>query len=275
MKMQKQHAPLALAAAVVLLSACQKEMPYTITGTLDLPAEIPYGDTVIAVPSFEDTWVYLFDLDNQMVDSAQIQDNHFYFAGKVDPTDSYFVQLAMQMGQSLLVVEPGDIQVYIDRDDISITGTPSNDCICDIDAAMANLNNDTYAYLAELTDSLRNQGQELSDSITKQLSEDFRATIINVLDSAYQANKDNRGGVYAVLMRHLDAETSDEFEKAIADYPEEVRNNELLQLNLRMMRQYEQMYQQGSGLEGLDPSQFAPVEEGVAVPQQSAPNQNN
>lgn len=268
MKMQKLHAPLALAASVVLLSACHKELPYTITGTLDLPEQIPYGDTVIDVPSFEDSWVYLFDLDNQLIDSTQVQDNHFYFTGEVKPEDSYFVQLAMSVGQSLLVVEPGDIQIYIDKDGLSITGTPSNDCICDIDAAMSNLNSDTYAYLADLTDSLRNEGRELTDSLTLQIAEDFRQTMVSVLDSAYQSNQDNLGAIYAVLMRHMDAETSEAFEQAIAAYPEQVRNNELLQLNLRMMRQYEQMYQADStGLEGLDPSMFAPIEEGMSDPQ--------
>lgn len=246
-------------SSALLLCACQGEKSYTITGTLDLPAQIPYGDTIVDVPSFNDTWVYLIDLDYQKVDSALIEDNSFYFEGKVKQNDAFFVYLVSQLGQSILVVEPGDIEVYINPD-ITVSGTPSNDCMTDLESSLTNLNNDTYTYLADLTDSLSAVGEEVSDEQQMQIAEVYRTTMINLLDSAYEANKDNQGGAYAVLMRLMDAETVDDFETALERYPENIRNSQLIQLTLRQMREYEQM-DQGSGLEDLDPSMFAPAED--------------
>lgn len=246
-------------SSALLLCACQGEKSYTITGTLDLPAQIPYGDTIVDVPSFNDTWVYLIDLDYQKVDSALIEDNGFYFEGKVKQNDAFFVYLVSQLGQSILVVEPGDIEVYINPD-ITVSGTPSNDCMTDLESSLTNLNNDTYTYLADLTDSLSAVGEEVSEEQQQQIAEGYRTTMINLLDSAYEANKDNQGGAYAVLMRLMDAETVDDFETALERYPETIRNSQLIQLTLRQMREYEQM-DQGSGLEDLDPSMFAPAED--------------
>ena len=103
----------ALVISLLALCACKHEKPYTITGTLDLPAQIPYGDTIIDVPSFNDTWVYLLDFDNQLLDSALIADNAFHFEGTVDNRQPYYVQFVSQLGSTLLVIEPGDIEVYI------------------------------------------------------------------------------------------------------------------------------------------------------------------
>lgn len=250
---------LPILSSALLLCACQGEKSYTITGTLDLPTQIPYGDTIVDVPSFNDTWVYLVDLDYQKVDSALIEDNSFSFEGKVKQSEAFFVYLVSQIGQSLLVVEPGDIDVFINPE-ITISGTPSNDCMADLEAALTNLNNDTYTYLADLTDSLSAVGQEVSDEQQMQIAEEYRNTMVNMLDSAYQANKDNQGGAYAVLMRLMDAETVADFEESLQRYPENIRNSQIIQLSLRQMREYEQM-ESGNGLEDLDPSMFAPSEE--------------
>lgn len=260
MKLNNRKAIAAIVAAT-LLCACSNEKTYTITGTLDLPDQIPYGDTIIDVPSLDYTWVYLFDFDNELVDSTQIENNEFKFEGKVKTDDTHFLQLVCQAGSSLIAIEPGDIEVYISPD-ITVTGTPSNDAMTDLDAALANLNNDTYTYLAELTDSLRNVGEELSDSLAKEIADSFRGTMYSILEDSYKSNENNLAGVYAVLMRHSDVTSSEEFEKALADYPEKIRNSELIKLNLRLLRQYEQM-EMGNGLDDLDPSMFAPAEEGM------------
>ena len=152
----------ALVIGLFALCACKREKPYTITGTLDLPAQIPYGDTIIDVPSFDGSWVYLLDFENQLLDSAQIIDNTFHFEGEVDSREPYFVQFVSQIGSTLLVVEPGDIEIFINPD-ITVSGTPSNEAMSDLDAALENLNSETYEYLAKLTDSLRTTGEEVPE----------------------------------------------------------------------------------------------------------------
>lgn len=253
----------------MLLCACNSEKTYTITGTLDLPDHIEMGDTILPVPSLEDEWVYIMDLENEAVDSTQIHDNKFSFSGKVKPDECYFVVLGIgsKLGQSLIAIEPGDIEVYMDQDDITVTGTPSNDCIADLDAAQAKLTTDTYAYFTSINDSLLNLGMVLSDSLAKPIVDEYESKMNALLDSAYNNNQDNLGGVYIVSRRYLDVTSSAELEQALEAYPEKIRNNELIQVTLRMFRQYEEMYQYGSGLEDLDPSMFAPAEE-EGAPQQ-------
>ncbi len=252
---------LASLVCVGILSGCKGERPYTITGTLDLPAQIPYGDTIIDMPDMEGSWVYLLDFDNQLLDSAQIADNSFKFAGEVDKNDSYFVQFVSQIGSTLLVIEPGDIEVYMNPD-ITVSGTPSNDAMSDIDAAVENLNNDTYEYLSQVTDSMRSNGEEISEDLQMQIFEEFRETMNNILDSAYEANEDNQAAAYAVIMRHMDAQSADEFEKAMEKYPKSIQESELVQINLRAMRQYEMMFT--GEQQSFDPSLIG-IEEGDAI----------
>lgn len=248
---------LLLPVALVALSACNGNKPYTINGTLDLPAQIPYGDTVVDVPSFNDTWVYLFDFDYNPIDSALIEDNKFHFEGEVKPDEVYYAQFACQLGQALIAIEPGDIEVYINPD-IIVSGTPSNDCMADIDAALSNLNNDTYARLAQFTDNLHQIDQEPTEGDLKRFSDEFQRAMNAVLDSAYEDNKNNQGAAYAVLMKLVSCNSSKEFEQKIAEYPEKVQQNELIQTSLKMLRQYEQM----ADTSDFEPSLF-PEEDGA------------
>ena len=241
----------ALVIGLFALCACKREKPYTITGTLDLPAQIPYGDTIIDVPSFDGSWVYLLDFENQLLDSAQIIDNTFHFEGEVDSREPYFVQFVSQIGSTLLVVEPGDIEIFINPD-ITVSGTPSNEAMSDLDAALENLNSETYEYLAKLTDSLRTTGEEVPEELQMQIAEQFRESMNHILDSAYQANRHNQAAAYAVIMRHIDVQSADEFEQALANYPKSIRENELVQINLRSLRQYEAMNEDDSLI--FDPS---------------------
>jgi len=250
-----------VSSAVLLLCACNQEKPYTITGTLDLPAQIPYGDTVVDMPSFEESMVYLLDLDQDVVDSVQIIDNHFSFEGKVKQDDAFYAYLITQMAEpSLIVIEPGKIEINI-TSTISVTGSPSNDCMNDLEASLAKLNSDTYLYMQELSDSLDAKGVQLSDEEQYRIAEDYRKAMVNTLETAYEENKDNLGGAYALLMRLMDVQSAAEFENSLEDYPESIRNNQLFQLTIQQLRQYEEMSQYGSGLEDLDPSMFAPAEE--------------
>lgn len=224
--------------SLVGLCACHRDKPYTIIGTLDLPDQIPFGDTIIDVPSFEDTWVYLLDFDNQLIDSAKISQNTFRFEGKVNSGEPYFVQFVSQLGSTLIAIEPGDIDVLINPD-ITVTGTPSNDGMTGMDDALEELNSETYEYLAFLTDSLRNSGEELADDVQMQMAERFRDQTNHILDSIYDANRDNLAAAYAVIMRNIDVQSADEFEQAMKKYPKSIQQNELVQITLRSLRQYE------------------------------------
>jgi len=239
---------LALAAG---LASCNKEKPYTIHGTLDLPDQVPYGDTIIDVPSFEGTWVYLIDFDSTPVDSAEIQDNNFLFEGSVKGDETYYLQFVSQIGNSLVAIEPGNIDINVTLNGILISGTSSNDAMSDADAVMENLNADTYARYSALVDSLQQLGQELSEEQHLRLAQEFQNAMAYQLDSIYQANQSNLGGPYALLLRHMDSESSAEFEEAISAYPEAIRNNQLLQYNLRMLRQYEAMYDTAADSDSL------------------------
>lgn len=229
-----------LASVVALaLCSCNREKPYTINGTLDLPDQIAYGDTMIDIPSFEGTMVYLLNLDNEQVDSAEIVDNSFKMSGMVRPKEPYYMQFVSQLGSSLIAIEPGEIDIEITANEIIVSGTTSNDAMSDVDAIMENLNNDTYAYFAHLTDSLKKEGLEMTYEQQLRMAQEFQNTMDSQLDSAYQENKDNLGGPYAVMMRLVYCESSELYESAISQYPEEIQNNELIQLNLRMLKQYE------------------------------------
>ncbi len=247
----KRYSLFALVISLLALCACNRVKPYTITGTLDLPAQIPYGDTVIDIPSFNDTRVYLLDFENQLLDSALITDNTFHFEGTVDSREPYFVQFVSQLGSTLLVVEPGDIEILINPD-ITVSGTPSNEAMSNLDAELEDLNAQTYEYLAQLTDSIHAAGEEVSDDLQMQIAEQFRADMNRILDSTYQANRNNQAAAYAVIMRHIDVQSADEFEEAMAQYPKSIRENELVQINLRSLRQYEQSLEDDSLI--FDPS---------------------
>lgn len=265
MKLNHHLTLFAAVASLCALCACSGEKPYTITGNIDLPEQIPYGDTLIDVPEFEGTWVYLMDFENQLLDSAQITGNTFKFTGKIKKKDAYFVHFASLFGSSLLVIEPGDIEVFINPD-ITISGTPSNDAMSDIDAALENLNADTYEYLAHLTDSMRAEGKDLPEDEQMKIADEFSTAMNNILDSAYHANRGNQAGAYAVVMRNMYVESADAFEEAMKAYPEEIRNNDLVQTNLRMMRQYEMFQQEEQHT--IDPSLFG-IEEGDAIESES------
>ena len=57
---------------------------------------------------------------------------------------------------------------------------------------------------------------------------------------------------YAAIMRNIDVQSADEFEEAMSKYPKSIQENELVQINLRSLRQYEQTMEDDSLI--FDPS---------------------
>lgn len=244
--------PLAALAAAAICS-CNSEKPYTISGVLNIPTEMPFGDTVIQIPSPEGEWVYLVE-DEDVIDSCQIVDNRFVFTGSVKPSDAYFAQVGCMFFSSLVAVEPGEIKVYTDGMQTTITGTPSNDGINGMMQVLTSLSDEVDVQLNAIADSLGEIGVELAPEHVMDLQEMFDTRSSVILDSVYQANKDNLAGIYAVAIRYGGNSTADEFEEALEDYPKRVRENSFIQELLGALRQREQMMS-GDAYD-FDPSLF-------------------
>jgi len=248
----KKIFPVLLSLILVAIS-CSNEKPYTISGSIELPDSLLVGDSLIATPSMEGWQVYMLNLEGESIDSVQIENNHFAFSGIVDQKDPYFVYLASDLCVGLIVIEPGDIQVVIDTESLTATGTPVNDMMIDIDATLLNLQQDTYAQMAEMTEQY---GESMSDSILMPLYQDYMSQYNHVVDSFYQSTNGGLGAVYCVNILTSHAESSAELQEAIAEYPDEIQNAPLLQARLKYLRGIEAYYQMLDG-ESPDTTSFS------------------
>lgn len=243
----------ALFMLIILMVSCSNEKPYTIHGSIELPDSLMVGDTLMATPSLEGWQVYMLDLDGQTVDSVEIADNQFTFAGEVDKKNPFFVYLASDVCVGLIAIEPGDINVVIDAESLIATGTPVNDLMTDIDAALLNLQQDTYIQMADLTE---NYGETMNDSIMMPLYQNYMSQYNQLVDSFYQASQGGLSAVYCVNILTAHAQSSDELLEAISEYPEEIQNSPLLQARLTYLRGIEAYYQMLDG-EPVDTTSFS------------------
>ena len=234
----------AILLLITLMASCSNEKPYTIQGRVELPDSLLVGDSLMATPSLEGWQVYMLNLDGESIDSVEISDNQFYFEGMVDKTDPYFVYLASDLCVGLIAIEPGDIEVVIDAESLTATGTPVNDMMIDIDATLLNLQQDTYAEMAALT---QEYGEAMPDSLIMPLYQDYMSKYNQVVDSFYQANSKGLAAVYCVNVLTSHAQGSDDLVEAISDYPEEIQNSPLLQSRLAYLRSIESYYQMLEG----------------------------
>lgn len=232
---------------ITFMVSCSNEKPYTISGSIELPDTLLVGDSLMATPSLEGWQVYMLNLDGESVDSVQIEDNKFTFSGIVDKNEPYFVYLASDLCVGLIAIEPGDIQVVIDAESLTATGTPVNDLMIDIDATLLNLQQDTYSQMAELTEAY---GEQMSDSILMPLYQEYMSQYNHVVDSFYEAAGGGLASVYCVNILTAHAQSSAELIEAMADYPEEIQNSPLMQTRLNYLRGIESYYQM---LDGVNP----------------------
>lgn len=257
--MMKRILPLSLLALIAV--SCSNNKPYSINGTIDMPDSLQMGDTLIATPSFEGWKVYMLDLDGTPIDSVEIADNKFAFSGEVDKRYPYFVYLANDICVGLIAVEPGDIQVTIDQASLIACNTPTNDMMTDLDLSIQNLQEDVYTYLADLTE--KNDGEQLPDSVIMPIYMDFMNMTTQLLDSFYTANQGTLGAQYAVNYITSQIQTSDELLEAIEDYPDDIKNSQLIKTRLDYMRQVEAYYKMmEEGMDDVDTTQlmFSPTE---------------
>lgn len=136
-------------------------------------ADNKYSVTAVFSNSDNDgKMVYLMNYDNgATVDSAVVTNKCVHFEGVVDTP--YVARLAMQKGRMQFVVEPGEITI----DTLGVaSGTPSNVAL--------------EAMSAELK-------SVLTDTTLKGAAQ--MEAYLNVLDKAYEANKENPVGYYAFV----------------------------------------------------------------------------
>ena len=225
----------------VMLASCHFERDYAINGTIDYPSQMPYGDTIISIPSLDGQMVYLQDLDGTPFDSCMVEDGHFHFEGKVRTGEEYFAYIFGIYFSSLIAIEPGECEYYAGFDSQYATGTPANDCLTQLQSALTMNENLSRTRIVSVVDSLQNLGEQVSDSLADALLlplyDEFNANQQQIFDELYDENKDNIGSVYVALCRHIEqVESADELEEALSEYPDRVLDNELTQAFLRMMR---------------------------------------
>lgn len=238
---------------IMMLVSCTNEKPYTINGSIELPDSLMVGDTLMATPSLEGWQVYMLNLDGESIDSVQIADNHFTFEGKVNKKDPFFVYLASDICVGLIAIEPGNIDVVIDAESLIATGTPTNDAMTDIDGALLNLQQDTYAQMAELTEQY---GEAMSDSVLMPMYQDYMSQYNQLIDSFYNATDGGLAAVYCVNVLTAHAQSSDELLEAISEYPEEIQNAPLMQTRLSYLRNIEAYYKMLEGSAEQDTTSF-------------------
>lgn len=229
---------------IIMLVSCTNEKPYTISGSIELPDSLLVGDSLIATPSMEGWQVYMLDLDGQTVDSVEISDNKFIFSGNVDKENPFFVYLASDLCVGLIAVEPGNISVVIDSESLSASGTPVNDFMMDLDASLVNLQQDTYTYMAELTEQY---GEMMNDSLLMPLYQDFMSQYTLLVDSFYQVAPDNLSSVYCVNVLTSNAQSSEDLLEAVSEYPEYIQDSPLIQARVKYLRSIESYYQMLNG----------------------------
>lgn len=224
----KSLTSLPVAAFVLLgIASCNQEKPFTINGTLSIPSQIPYGDTIIDIPSPENSMVYLLE-DDEPIDSCEVIDNHFAFSGTVLADDAHFVNVASPYFNTLLVIEPGDITIHADgMEQPVIGGTPSNDGINGLLFALAEVEEKIGTMAIELfsSDETEESESDIDYEALGRLQDQYQQMQHHVMDSVYEANTDNLASIYAAVFRCASVQSAAEFEEALASYPDRVKNH--------------------------------------------------
>lgn len=229
--------PLWAFLALVVCSCSEKS--FTIQGQIEDPDLSSLPDSLldqVEMPDMEGKYVYLLDLDGDFIDSVQVADGKFQFEGKVNVREPYFVYFACDLGIGMLAIEPGTITLSA-GDRVVATGTPLNDTMADIDAAVENMQNDLYAEAEAIAEQY---GNTAADSLLLPVLQKFSTeTFPQLLDSFYQANSSNLAGLYALNVLTAYARSADELETQLSDYPTDIIESELFQKRLEYLRQYE------------------------------------
>lgn len=221
-----------------LLASCSKDNTFVINGSFDIPTSFQYGDTIIERGPIEGS-VYLYDVNEVLIDSVAIADEQFILTGICEPTEPYFAFLVSEFGAGMVVIEPGTIDVVI-NETLTATGTETNDAISDVNALLENISAEMYAEMMPLLSSGSEADQpEDSEALIMPIVNRYMEMANQKVDSVYQQNTDNLLGVYLANMQTSDQETADGLMEALEGYSEYVRNSELIQMRLQYLQQME------------------------------------
>jgi len=212
-------------ATLAVLSSCNREKPYIISGTFDIPDSLNYGDTVIAREPLDGMYVYMLNLDGDPIDSVLVENDTFTFEGTVPAKDSYFAYIACDYSYGIIAIEPGEYSMTIGEEIIAY-GSPTNDAINDIDAKLTEIEQGVYDKLMvamEATD-----GTAPSDSLLMPFYMEFNEKYAALMDSICDANKKNLIGVYAANIMTSSASTVEELEQMLEEFDDYVKNSPLM-----------------------------------------------
>lgn len=230
-------------ATMMLFAACRNERPYTITGEFDIPELLNLGDTIINRPALDGHYVYMLNLDGEILDSCIVAGEKYSFTGSlIKGEEPYFVYIADEYAVGLCVIEPGDIHVMI-SEEVTAVGTPQNDAITEFNDALQSLENDLYEKMrkaAELNPSLP------VDSFMLLNQSQTQAAYDHIVDSVYQADPHSLAAVYVINMKTSQIQLADELQKELDKYDPYIRESQLLQSRMKYLRLLENYYSTSS-----------------------------
>ena len=191
---------LLFAAAAALLSSCAPKNQYIIEGNLA-------GVTGT---------VYFFDEEQQVVDSAAVDNGTFRLKGTVEGPAMYMLSDAKDQTGTFYArffLEPGTITIADDAENPMFkkaTGTPAND-------ANTAWNQAAGALIRE------SRAPETTDERSAAIEEEYYA----LFDSVYQANRDNCFGAF-MLVQQVSERSAQELLDEIATFSPELQASSLL-----------------------------------------------
>ena len=192
---------LILAAAAAVLCSCGNKNKYTIEG------KVGGANSV----------VYLYDKNDNLIDSAAVKDGAFRIRGVAENPQIAILRDGQEQNATfgaMLILEPGTIVVTDDAEAPyrkQVTGTPANDA----STAFSTAGN---ALIQEFRDS--ETTQERRDAIEEEYDQLARTTM--------EQNRTNLFGAL-LLAQQLGYELSgEELLEEIAKFPEEIQQNDVL-----------------------------------------------
>lgn len=215
---------LALVALFALVS-CNRQEPYTITGTFDIPDSLNLGDTIIAREPLDGTYVYMLELDGEPIDSALVLNETFSFSGNVKADEAFFAYIACDYSYGIIAVEPGDYSINI-GEQVLAYGSPTNDAINDFDASTAEIEEEIGLRLQAAVEAA---GGYPGDSILMPFYIEFGEKYDALIDSVYNANPKNLVGVYVINIKTAEAQSVDDLDMMLEDYDEYIVNSPLME----------------------------------------------
>lgn len=231
--MKRILSSLIIAAALLAgLASCNNEKPFSIHGRFDVPDSLHQH-----LAELDGELLYLIDIRGERLDSTEMLDGEFAFEGTVG--EPYFAYVAGSYDVlSMIVIEPGDIRITLGLEENAVTGTPSNEGITRLEAAIARLRLEAMEQIEALgiySDDA--EPDETAQEAAMQVYMGLMARTYEVFDSTANAHPEDLVGVYAANALTSDAATPEALEEAIEGYSDYIRSSELFEVRLEYLRE--------------------------------------